>query len=293
VTERRILQTQSAVVRNVPMRPRDWQRLLDLDDTEAVEVDGGEMALVMQDGQLHLLFSFETNEVMKAAFNPMWAALQPQLQQYPVPYVKFDLVSFPMRAWIDQMLDEADFLPFAEWIDMEHLELGDVRPPEAPGGVKIRRATAKDHARILAIEQEAYGDHADGPEAMRPRLKSAGWVGVLEEGGEVVGYAVNAEPEDGVGRILSAAVASEARGRGLGQVIVGAAAYQLASRDARQALVRARPDIPRSVETARAVGFRAGRSGVELRRSLDEAANAARREQRHIDGMKVRFGNWR
>ena len=51
-----MIETRTAV-RNVPMKPRDWEALLDRDDTEAVEVDGGEMALVMRDSQLRLLCS--------------------------------------------------------------------------------------------------------------------------------------------------------------------------------------------------------------------------------------------
>lgn len=286
------IETRTAV-RNTPMKSREWEALLDLDDTEAVEVDGGEMAFVMRDGQLHLMFSFETNEVMKAAFNPMWAALRPQLQQYEVPYLRFDLVSFPVREWIDHMLDEADFLPFAPWIEMEHRETADLVPPEAPDGVTIRKATSGDTARILEIEAAGYESHSDGTEVTRARLDSAAWAGVLEEDGQVVAYAMNTAVEDGAGRILSVAVAPEAQGAGLGQVILQAAAYQLAASGARYITVLARPDIPRSIETARAVGFRAGRSGTEFRRSLDEEANRARREDRHVDGMKVRFGDWR
>ncbi len=290
--ERRVLEARTAV-RNVPIKPREWERLLDLDDTEAVEVDGGEMAFVLRDGQLHLMFAFDSNEIMKAAFNPMWAALKPKLRRYQVPYLRLDLVSFPVREWIDHMLDEADFLPFAEWIDMEHREPSDVLPPEAPAGIVIRKAAAKDAPRILEIESEAYDEYSDSPEVMRTRLDGALWSGVLEEDGTVVAYAVNAEPEDGIGRILSAAVAPEARGRGLGRVIVQTAAYQLAASGSRQLAVLARPDIPHSIETARAVGFRPGRSGTEFRRLLDEKANAARRKQRHVEGMKVRFGEWR
>jgi len=267
--------------------------LLDLDDTEAVEVDGGEMALVMRDGQLHLMFAFDSTEIMKAAFNPMWAALKPKLNRYEVPYLRFDLVSFPVREWIDHMLDEADFLPFAEWIDMEHREPSGVLPPETPPGITIRKATSKDAPRIIKLESEAYGGYADGPEVTRARLGSSPWSGVLEEGGTVVAYAVNSAPRDGAGRILSAAVTPESRGQGLGQVIVQAAAYQLAASGGRQLAVLARPDIPRSIETARAVGFRPGRAGMEFRRSLDEKANAARRKQRQVEGMKVRFGEWR
>jgi ribosomal protein S18 acetylase RimI-like enzyme len=290
--ERRVLE-QRVAVRNTPMPSREWETLLDLDDTEAVEVDGGEMAIVARDGQLHLMFAFDSNEVMKAAFNPMWDALRPKLRRYRMPYLRCDLVSFPVREWIDHMLDEADFVPFAAWIEMEHRSPGDIVPPEAPAGVTIRRASAVDHDRICEIEAEAYGDCSDGVEVTRARLEQAAWAGVLEEDGVVIAYAVNGAPVDGVGRVLSAAVASDARGRGLGATVLQAAAYQLASAGVRRVMVLSRPDIPRSVETARAAGFRPGRSGSEFRRSLDEKANRARRHERHVQGMKVRFGEWR
>jgi hypothetical protein len=62
--------------------------------------------------------------------------------------------------------------------------------------------------------------------------------------------------------------------------------------EARQAVVRARPDVPRSLPTAVAVGYRPGRSGFELRRTLDDDAIARRLEERKIAGVKVRFGRW-
>jgi len=290
--ERRVLE-QRVAVRNAPMNARDWEAVLDLDDTEAVEVDGGEMALVRRDGQLHLMFAFDSNEVMKAAFNPMWDALKPRLEQYDTPYLRCDLVSFPVREWIDHMLDEADFVPFAAWIEMEHRSPADITPPEAPPDVTIRKATPDDYGRISEIEADAYGAYSDGAQVTRERLESAPWVGVLEADGDVIAYAINAAPADGIGRVLSVAVAPEAWGGGLGQVILQAAAYQLAAAGARRVLALSRPDIPRSIETARAVGFRAGRSGSEFRRSLDEEANRARRQERHVQGMKVRFGDWR
>lgn len=291
--ERRIIETRTAV-RNTPVKRREWEALLDLDDTEAVEVDGGEMALVVRDGQLHLMFAFDTNELMKAAFNPMWAALKPRLNRFKAyPYTRFDLVAFPVREWIDHMLDEADFLPVGVWIEMEHRAAAEVEPPEAPEGLRIRRATEADRARIGAIEAEAYGEYSDGEVVTTARLAAAPWCGVIEEDGDVVAYAINSAVDGASGRTLSLGVAEEARGRGLGQVMLQAATYQLASAGARRVSVIARPDIPRSVETARAVGYRPGTSGAEFRRSMNEKANQERRRDRHVNGMKVRFGEWR
>jgi N-acetylglutamate synthase-like GNAT family acetyltransferase len=292
--ERRALQQFDVGVRNAPVRPREWERLIGLPDTQALRTEGADMALVMQDGQLHLMFAFESQEVLTTAFNPMWNALSDGLHDYPVPYVKLDLVSFPMREFLDPLLDAAGFLPFPEWMDLEHRSLADVAPPEVPEGVSIRRATADDFDRIVAIEADSYYDCADGEEATRSRLADASWVGVLVEDGAVIGYAINNAPnQQGIGRVASCAVDPDAWGRKLGQVILGAATYQLATTGARQAVVRARPDVPRSVPTAIAGGFRPGVSGFEMRRTLDEQAIADRLAERAVAGVKVRFGRWR
>lgn len=282
-------------VRNIPTRDRDWEALLDADETEAVETDGGEMALVRLDGQLQLRFSFTDRELMKAAFNPMWGALHPHLASFGVDYVRFDLISFPVREWIDPMLDEAGFLPFGEWLEFERRDLADVTPPEFPAGVRLRRATAADAdiAAVVAIEAEAYGRFADGERATRARLATAGWAGVLEAGGEIVGYAINEHPAGAGALVQSLGVAASARGNGYGRLLLEAAAYQLAAAGARRAFVRARPDIRRSAETATAAGFRPARSAVEFRRTLDEAAIEERLRNRQVQGMKVRFGEWR
>lgn len=291
--DRRIIKTRAAV-RNTPVKPRDWEAILDDDATEAVEVDGGEMALTVRDGQLHLMFAFDSNEVMKAAFNPMWAALKPKLKRYrSYEYCRFDLVAFPVREWIDHMLDEADFLLQGGWTEMEHRDPGDLTPPEPPAGVTIRRATPADLPRILEIEAGSYGPFSDGPEVTSARFEAAPWTGVLVDDAQVIAYAINAPVEGAVGRTLSLGVASEARGGQLGSTMLQAAAFQLAATGARRAVAVARPDVPGSVDTARRLGYRPAHSGTEFRRSLDERANKERRDQRHIQGMKVRFGEWR
>lgn len=292
--ERRALQQFDAAIRNVPMRPREWERLMDLPDTQSLRTAGADMALVMQGGQLHLMFAFESQEALTAAFNPMWNALHEGLDEYNVPYVKLDLVAFTNREWLDNMLDAAGFEAFPEWMDLEHRSLADVTPPELPEGISIRRATAADFDRIVSIEDDAYYDCADGEVATRARLEAASWVGVLVEDGEVIGYAINAAPDaQGIGRVVSCAIDSEHWGRKLGQVMLGAATYQLAASGAKQAVVRARPDVPRSLPTAVACGYKPGRSGFELRRTTDDQAILDRIEERRVAGVKVRFGRWR
>ncbi|RLT26541.1 MAG: GNAT family N-acetyltransferase [Chloroflexi bacterium] len=291
--ERRAIQQFDVGVRNAPLRPREWERLLALDDSQALRTEGADLALVMQDGQLHMMFAFESQDVLMMAFNPMWNAIADSLPDYPVPYVKLDLVSFTNREWLDPMLDAAGFLPFPEWMDLEHRALSEATPPELPDGLSIRRATEADFDRIVAIEADAYYDCSDGEPATRARLAAASWVGVLVEGDAIIGYAINMAPDaQGMGRVVSCAIDSEHWGRQLGQVMLAAATYQLAATGAKQAVVRARPDVTRSVPTAIACGYRPGRSGYELRRTLDEQAILDRIEERRVAGVKVRFGRW-
>jgi ribosomal protein S18 acetylase RimI-like enzyme len=166
-------------------------------------------------------------------------------------------------------------------------------PPEPPEGVTIRRASAADLPRILEIEADSYGPFSDGPEVTSARFEAAPWSGVLVEDGEVIAYAINAAVEGNIGRTLSLGVGPEVRGRQLGSTMLQAAAYQLAATGARRLAAVARPDVPGSIDAARRLGYRPGSSGTEFRRSLDERANKERRDQRHIQGMKVRFGEWR
>ena len=75
--------------------------------------------------------------------------------------------------------------------------------------------------------------------------------------------------------------------------MLAAALYQLASKDATSAVLRVRPDITQGLRVASGLGFRHLRSGIEFRRSVDEAAIAAARETRRVGGVKARFGDWR
>ena len=149
-------------------------------------------------------------------------------------------------------------------------------------------------APSLEIEADSYGECADRPEVTRARLESALWIGVLEEAGQVVAYAIGAL-EGNLGRTLSAAVTPEASAGvvGLGAIIVQAGAYQLAAAGARQLTVLARPDI-RGLSRRRVLSDSAqAAAAANFDAHSNERSNAARRRQRHVDGMKVRFGEWR
>ena len=294
MTEARPAELGDAVqTRNIPRSVDEWEVLLDAGPTIAVEVDAGELALVQQDGQLQLHFAFDSLEAMKQAFGLMWRELQPRLAGTGYPYVQIDLVEHPNRRWIEELLGEADFGPYGEWLEFTHDEPGEVEPPEIPDGLTMRRGTAADFVAIVALEGDAYGEWADGPHATSHRLERAGWVGVLEEDGEVLAYAFNTPIEDGRGAIQSCAVHPDAQDDGLGRVILQAATFQLGGAGARYVLVRTRPDLPKGARLANGLGFAVSRRGVEFRRSTDEDAIARAREELRVRGMKVRFGGWR
>ena len=281
-------------LRNAPIRPRAWRDLMESDDVAAIESDAGTLLLTLASGQVNLHYAFVDQERMTHEFVPLFGELEPEIDSFDAAYVRIDLVQVPDRAWVEPLLHEVDFRHFGEWMDMVHYELdADAPPPEFPRDVTMRRADAGDFDRIVAIESQAYGDLADGETATRLRLEDAAWVGVLEQEGEIVAYAVNGEVDAARGQILSAAVAPEARGHGFGQLVLAAAVYQLTAADAREATVRVRPAIGQALRITQALGFRPGDRGVEWRRPSDAETIAERRHSERRGGIKARFGNWR
>ena len=292
--ERPDLEGGQPLLRNVPMRPRVWRELLESDDVAAIESDAGTLLLAMADGQVNLHYAFVDQEQMRREFVPLFRQLEPEIDSFDAEYVRIDLVQVPDRAWVEPLLHEVDFRNFGEWMDMVHHELDpDAPPPEFPQGVTMRRGDTDDFDRIVAIESEGYGDLGDGETATRLRLEDAAWAGVLEQDGEMVGYAVNAEVDAARAQILSAAIAPAARGHGFGQLLLAAAVYQLTAADAREATVRVRPAIGQALRITQALGFRPGDRGVEWRRPADAEAIAERRHSERRGGVKARFGNWR
>lgn len=279
--------------RNIRRTIDEWEALLDADGAIAVETEVGEMALVPADGQLRLHYAFDSLEAMKQVWHSMFEALRPRILELGYPYLAIDLVEHPNRRWIEALLAENDFAPLGEWLEFAHHDIRELEPPAISDGLTMRRGGEADREAAIAIEAAASGDFTDGATALRARLDGGCWLGVLDRGGEPVAFAINAPVEGAQGRVLSCAVAPAEQGKGLGKTILGAAGYQLASAGARTALVRVRPEIPQGARVARAVGFRVGRRGVELRRDSDEAVLAARRDDQRIRNMRVRFGGWR
>ena len=280
-------------LRNTPLRPREWRALVDTPGATLVQQDGGELLLVPEGGELRLYWAYTDIETMRSLFLQHFAEVQQDITADRADYVAMDLVAFVNRDWLDPMLRDADFRLFAEWMEMVQPALDRLDVPEFPDGVTMRRADDGDITRIQEIWRDAYGEYGDGDRAFEPLIASAAWAGVLESGGEIVAYALNGEVERGDGRVLSAAVAPEHWGNGYGRLVLAAAAYQLASKEATRAIICVRPDIKQSLRICSDLGFRFLRSGVEYRRSVDEAALAAARETRRTGGVKARFGRWR
>ncbi|MEZ4503395.1 MAG: GNAT family N-acetyltransferase [Dehalococcoidia bacterium] len=282
-------------LRNVPMRPRQWEDLLSREDVTSVALeDGSTLALVPSYGQICLYYTFADEETGRLHFAELWAELEDDIEEDGWPYTRVDLVELPNRTWIEALLHAADFRPFGEWMEMERRELSeDMEPPFIPEGVQLRRGNEDDHEAIIAIEAVAYSDDADGAEAMDLRLDQAAWIGVVEDGDEVVGYAVNAPAEGLAGRVASLAVHPDHWGNGLGRVLLEAAAYQMAQQGASRAVVELNPLIGAAIRAATGAGFRPGRRGVELRRPTDQATRDELRESERHTGVKARFGSWR
>jgi len=290
---RRLEDEGSFSIRNTPLRARQRRDLIERPGRFHIESEDGEVILAPDEGQLRLFWAFRDVESMRQQFPEMWAEAREQLDPDEVDYVSMDLSGLPTREWLEPLLKDADFELFAEWMEMANPDLDANNIPEFPDGLKMRRAGDDDLERLHEIWTEAYGDYGDGDATFNWILETAGWAGALEVDGDVVAFAANAPVERAEGRILTAAVAPEAWGNGYGRLILGAALYQLAAKDAVRATVKVRPDIKPSLRTCADLGFKFSRAGLEYRRPVDEDAIREKREARRVAGVKARFGNWR
>lgn len=292
-SRRQIESASPWTLRNAPIRPRDWRALTETPGSVHVQDDGGEMLLVPDQGQQRVHWAYSDIEEMRTLFPEHWAELRKYITADESDYVVMDLISVVNRDWFDPLLKDADFVFFAEWMEMAQPALDAAALPEFPEGVSMRRAADGDIDRLREIWREAYGAVVDGDRTFDAMVEEAGWAGVLEANGEIAGFALNSEVERAEGRILTAAVAPEHWGNGYGKLVLAAATYQLASKGATRATIRVRPDIKQSLRVCSELGFRHLRSGIEFRRSVDEQAIAATREARRVGGVKARFGDWR
>ena len=292
--QRRVLEPASPFgLRNMPMRPRAWQALIETPGAVHLADEDGEMLLVPEQGQLRLYWAYFDMETMRILFPAQFAQIRNHIDAVPAEYVAMDLVGVANRDWFAPLLRDADFEFFAEWMEMVNADLDPARVPEFPEGVSMRRAQDGDIDRLREIYLAAYGQYHEGERTFDAMVESAQWAGVLETGGTIAAFALNGGVERGEGRILAAAVAPEHWGQGLGRLVLAAAAYQLASREGLRAVIKVRPDITQGLRVASDLGFRHLRSGLEYRRSVDEAAIEEARHTRRVAGVKARFGDWR
>ena len=291
---RRLIESSSPwTLRNAPIRPREWRALLETPDAVHVRHEAGEMLLVPDQGQLRLNWAYTDIESMRLLFSRQFAEIKRHIATDRADYVVMDLIAVVNRDWFAPLLVDADFTFFAEWMDMSQPALDAVSVPEFPEGISMRRAGPGDTVRLREIWKAAYGEYADGDRTFDAMIETSAWAGALERDGRTIGFALNGEVDRGEGRILTAAVDPEHQGHGGGKLLLAAALYQLASKEATRATLRVRPDIKQALRVCSWLGFRHQRSGMEFRRSVDEQAIAAARETRRIGGVKARFGDWR
>ncbi|MEI6136998.1 MAG: GNAT family N-acetyltransferase [Chloroflexota bacterium] len=281
-------------LRNAPVRPREWSALVATPGAFHVQDEGGELLLAPDDrGQMRLHWAYSGIEVMRNLFAKQFDQVRKHITADRTDYAVMDLIAFVNRDWVDPLLRETNFDLFAEWMDMAHPALDTVPVPEIPEGVTIRRSTPADTERLRAIWTDAYGEYGDGPRSFDPMLAEATWAGVLERQGEIIGFALNGAITRGEGRILCVAMDPEHQGHGGGKLLLSAALYQLASKDATSAVIRVRPDIKHALRICSSLGMRHQRSGVEYRRSIDADERAAERAANRTAGVRARMGRWR
>jgi ribosomal protein S18 acetylase RimI-like enzyme len=292
--ERRQMQIDEPfALKNTPLRPRERQRLLESPDAIRVGNEDGELILLPHLGQLRLYWGFIDQETMRQVFLDMFEAIREDITPERADYVSMDLAGLPTREWLKPLLQEADFEFFAEWMDMQHPSLDPEEVPEFPDDLTMRRATDDDLDRCRTIWNEAHGDYGDGPRSFDAMVEASSWIGALEEDGEVIAFAINGPVDRAEADIFTAVVAPEARGKGYGDLILQAACFQLTTQEARRATIRVRPDIPQALKTCSDNGFKPLRSGIEYRRTTDQAEIDRVREERRFVGVKARFGRWR
>lgn len=289
----RIAEAQPFQLRNVPLRPREREHLLQTPGAVHLTNERGEMLLVHQRGQYHLHWAYNDIESMRVLFPKMWEGIRKNIDPDEADHIRVDLVGVQNRDWFDPMLNAADFFKFAEWMEMVHPDLDPAKVPEFPDGVRMRRATDDDLDAFAEIWSDAYGELNDGERTFEAMVEEVTWAGALEQDGKVVAFAMNGAAEGSEGEILAACVAPDAWGNGYGRLVLAAAAYRHASQGASQARITVRPDIKPALKTCADLGFRFRRAGIEYRRPVDEEAILQAREERRVVGVKARFGGWR
>ncbi len=134
----------------------------------------------------------------------------------------------------------------------------------APGGVRVRRGGAQDHARVVALDTLAFRrfwqlDAVGLLEAIG--ATSSARFRVAEVDGEVVAYAVTGRSHHH-GYLQRLAVDPLHRRRGLGRTLVVDALRWLRRRGASEAAVNTQPDNHAALDLYRRLGFRPDAKGL-------------------------------
>jgi len=287
------IENQVMAMRNTPMQDNDWAELIELPGVTSVAADVGSLALVPQMGEVALYWQFTSLDSMRQHFQPMFDELRPEIKESGVDFISMDMVQVRDRDWIQPLLDDAHFEFFAEWLGMTHPSLEPEAVPEIPDHMQLRQAVDDDVEKMFEIWTDGYGDLVQGPGTFNHYLDSSSWIGILEDDGVIVGFAINGPVEAGTGIIFDVVIASDHWNNGYGRLMLDAAAYQLTTQDARRAVIRVRPDIKQALRVCSNAGFRAGIGGIEYRRSTDEEAIVQMKAERRKSGVKARFGGWR
>jgi ribosomal-protein-alanine N-acetyltransferase len=122
----------------------------------------------------------------------------------------------------------------------------------------LRRATADDHAAIMAIETPTFEPDAWSDETIAAELANihAYYLVAHDEAGTIVGYAGLLAPVGtGQGDIQTIAVAPEARRHGLGRTLMLALLNEARRRGAEEVLLEVRVDNPAAETLYRDLGF--------------------------------------
>ena len=134
---------------------------------------------------------------------------------------------------------------------------------------RIRQATDRDVAAVVAIERDTFPD--PWPEESFRSLLSHHASVVVVDGREIVGYVFGIGVED-VGEILNVAVAHEHRRQGIGRALVQHLLGELVQSGVRQVFLEVRESNAAAQSLYRALAFElVGRRRRYYRRPLEDA----------------------
>ena len=79
--ERERMQNVAPMLRNTPMRARQWSDLMDRDDIALTESESGQLLVVPQNGQLNLHYAVTSEEAGRQGFAGMFAEIEDSIEE--------------------------------------------------------------------------------------------------------------------------------------------------------------------------------------------------------------------